>query len=262
MAPLHGDRVGNDPGQRGLATLAHHARLAGLLDWDAIEDRIRRPVCPPEFADLDELVDAAVRSYRLPRWAGQKRYVELWGEKDALAGVLAPIAAEYHVTLMVNRGYSSQSAMHEAALRFIGVQQAAWDRQRPAPECVILYLGDHDPSGEDMVRDVQDRLTMFTAEVEVVKLALTMAQVRQYQPPPNPAKITDPRAAAYIERFGEHSWEVDALPPDVLARMIRGALRRLVDRAMMDAVIAREDADKARLRAALLSPGPGTTEEA
>ena len=230
---------------KNLSTLVTDARLAGLLDWDAIEDRVRQPRVPSEWENIQGLVESALRSYRLPRWEGQRHYVELWVEKDALAGVLRPIASEYHVTLMVNRGYSSASAMYESANRFQGHQSLS--------DCVLLYLGDHDPSGEDMVRDVRERLEIFGAMVKVKKIALTMGQVRKHQPPPNPAKVTDPRAAAYIAEFGEHSWEVDALPPRVLAATIRRELEALVNRDLMAAVELREKKDKEFLRKAVSS---------
>jgi len=147
---------------KNLGNLISKGRLAGILDWDAIEDRVRVPRLPNDYANLDELVDAALYSYRLPRWRGQENYVELWVEKDALAGVLQPLAREFHVAMMVNRGYSSQSAMYEASKRFI---------ERNGN--ILLYLGDMDPSGEDMVRDIDDRLFKFGADVEVRKIALT-----------------------------------------------------------------------------------------
>lgn len=232
---------------KNLSSLVSNARLSGLMDWDAIEDRIRRPVKPPEFDDLDELVEAALSSYRLPRWEGQENYAELWVEKDALAGVLRPIAHQHHVTLMVNRGYSSQSAMHESADRF----RKAQDEEKVL---YLFYLGDHDPSGEDMVRDIRDRMEMFEIEqLEVEKVALTMPQIKQYDPPPNPAKLTDPRAQAYIDKYGEHSWEVDALPPDVLARMIRKALKSVIDEDALQEVLDKEESDKRRLKKALES---------
>lgn len=230
-----------------LSNLISDARLAGLIDWAAIEDRVRVPKVPQEFANLGALVDTALATYRLPRWKGQRFYVELWVEKDALAGVLAPIAHEYHVTLMVNKGYSSQSAMYESAQRFIRRMNF-----KKTPKCpVLLYLGDHDPSGEDMVRDIRDRLVMFGVHgLTMHKLALTMDQVEAYNPPPNPAKVSDPRAEAYIAEHGASSWEVDALPPDVLVQLIRDALDRFVDRPRMDAIIAQEERDRTALRAA------------
>ena len=224
-----------------LGKLLSDGRLTGLVDWDAIEDRVRIPRIPTEFSSLKDLVDAALYSYRLPRWDGQEYYIELWVEKDALSGVLAPLAREYHVTLSVNRGYSSQSAMYEAAQRFL---------QHQDQQCVLLYLGDHDPSGEDMVRDIQDRLTLLTdgKYIDVQKIALTWDQVQQYQPPPNPTKLTDSRAAGYIEKYGEDCWEVDALPPETLQGLIRRAITNHLDTDKMDLVIAREGQDKDRLR--------------
>lgn len=225
---------------KNLSTLVSDARLAGLMDWEAIEDRVRRPRRPQEYSGLPDLVEAAIYSYRLPRWEGQKYYAELWVEKDALAGVLSPLASEFHVTLMVNRGYSSQSAMYESAERFI---------QNKDRSPVLFYLGDHDPSGEDMVRDIQERMEMFgVVGLTVQKLALTMAQVEQYNPPPNPAKITDPRATAYIRRHGDSSWEVDALPPEVLSGIIRAAFKLIVNMRKMAAVKKKEEADKQHLR--------------
>lgn len=219
-------------------------RLAGLIDWEAIEDRVRVPINPPEFNGLEDLVQAALQSYRLPRWADQENYVELWVEKDALAGVLRPLAMEYHITLMVNRGYSSQSAMYEAGKRFIREGNA--DK-----ECHLLYLGDMDPSGEDMVRDIQDRLERFGADVHVVKVALTLDQIETYKPPPNPAKLSDSRASAYISRHGSFSWEVDALKPEVLHTVIRGNVEDLLDLEKYRRVMRRETKDKAALARAV-----------
>jgi len=232
-----------------LGGIVSDARLAGLMDWDAIEDRNREPIAAPEWSGLDSLVESALRSYRLPRWEGQEHYVELWVEKAALAGVLEPLAREYHVTLMVNRGYSSQSAMYESAQRFLEHTDGT---HVPDRQPVLFYLGDHDPSGEDMVRDIRDRLELFGVEnLDVQKLALTKAQIRQYNPPPNPAKVTDPRAAGYIALHGRTSWEVDALNPTILAGLIRTAFSGVVDMKAMKAVKQQEEIDKADLKRAV-----------
>lgn len=227
---------------KNLGQAINEGRLAGLIDWDAIEDRVRVPKTPSDWDNIEELVETAINSYRLPRWKGQSNYCELWVEKDALAGVLEPIAREYHITLMVNRGYSSQSAMYAASRRF---KVQSHDKAKH-----LFYLGDHDPSGEDMVRDVRDRLEMFGAIVEVKKVALTMEQVEQYDPPPNPAKMTDARAANYVAEHGESSWEVDALPPNVLVQLIRDHVEEILDRDLMDEIIEREEKDKAALQKA------------
>jgi hypothetical protein len=224
---------------KALSSLISDARLGGLVDWEAIEDRVRQPKLQSEFNNLSDLIEAAVQSYRLPRWEGQYYYAELWVEKDALAGVLSPLAREFHVTLMVNRGYSSQSAMYESARRFLD----------HGGQPILFYLGDHDPSGEDMVRDIRERLVMFGVEgIEVNKIALTMDQIKKYNPPPNPAKISDPRATAYIAKHGNSSWEVDALPPTTLNSLIRKSFRDIIDQDKMDSIISTEQTDIDKLR--------------
>lgn len=228
---------------KNVGLILSNARLAGMIDWKAIEDRGRQPRNPPEYDNIQDLVSAALWSYRLPRWQGQEKYVELWVEKEALAGVLQPLASEFHVTLMVNKGYSSQSAMYESAKRIGEVGK----------DTIIFYLGDHDPSGEDMVRDVGDRLRLFLqgdVDLEVEKLALTTKQVRQYRPPPNPAKLSDSRAAKYIAQHGRFSWEVDALNPNQLQRIIRTAFEEVIDQELMDEIIAKEEVDKTKLKKA------------
>lgn len=247
---------------KNLGSLLNDGRMAGLVDWAAIEDRGRRPRSQSEWLNIQSLVASALWSYRLPRWKGQDSYAELWVEKDALAGVLEPLASEYHVTLMVNRGYSSASAMYESARRFIEacredpdedetlmVGQATYEGETVdlARVPVLFYLGDHDPSGEDMVRDIRSRLERFGVDVDVRKIALTTAQVEEFHPPENPVKLSDSRAEGYIRRHGRHCWEVDALPPNELARIVRTAFRSVVDKKKMEAVKAREELDKKRL---------------
>lgn len=222
----------NERSYQNLGKLISEGRLAGYVDWNAIEDRGRVAAVPADWSSASEIVEIALRQFRLPRWEGQEHYVELWVEKQALAGVLEPVAGRFHIPLMVNKGYSSQSAMYASAQRFI--------REKKRSN-VLLYLGDHDPSGEDMVRDVRDRLEMFGVEnLRVTKVALTMDQVLKHNPPPNPAKITDSRAAAYIEKHGDSSWEVDALDPNTLVTLIEAQINRYLDRAKMDRVIERE----------------------
>lgn len=222
-----------------LSILLKKGRMGGEVDWSIIEDRIRQPYLPYWVKDISDAMEDMINQYRLDRMVSQDVYIELWVEKDALSGVLRPIAADYHINLMVNRGYSSCSAMYDAGNRI----KAHADK-----ECYILYLGDHDPSGLDMDRDIQDRLAEFNAEVHVERLGLTSAQVQQYNPPPNPAKFKDPRAKAYIAKFGETSWEVDALNPRTLHRLIRDRIESLIDVDKYKAQIEREKKDKETMR--------------
>ena len=239
---------------RNLGSIVSRARLAGMLDWDAIKDRGRQPDVPLQYDGLRHLAQSALGYYRLDRWAGQSVYTELWVEKDALAEVLEPLAREFHTTLMVNKGYSSQSAMYESAQRLI----EAWDELNGSgygnESCCIFYLGDHDPSGQDMVRDIEARLTKFTRgeiPLQVKLIALTTQQVEQYDPPPNPTKVTDSRAKQYIARHGHECWEVDALDPATLQQLIRDEFEAVIDFDLMAVVKEQEKEDKRKLTEAV-----------
>jgi hypothetical protein len=247
-----------DKNYKRFAALLTAARYAGLVSWDAIEDRNRRPTIWQDFGNLRAAVDRLIRTYRLPRWRGQRYYVELWVEKEALAGQMEPIASEFHVTLMANKGYSSASAMYDSAQRIMResnqIESEYYDEDKnegQEREPVILYVGDHDPSGEDMVRDLEKRLVEFGVQnLTFTKLALTMEQVRKYKLPPNPAKTTDARFETYVAEHGNKSWEVEALPPKVLAKIVRDALEKTVDRKLMSAVVEEEKKHKSVLERA------------
>ena len=225
-----------------LSDILTRARMGGFVDWDAIEDRVRIPRKSSEWEDLGGLVDSACSSYRLPRWQDQDYYIELWTEKDAIAGILLPITKKYHITLIVNRGYSSVTAMYDASKRFIAHEDK---------KCLLLYLGDHDPSGLDMDRDITHRLEEFGADIRYQRIGLTWDQIQSYRPPPNPAKVSDPRADKYIEQFGEQSWEVDALPPEVLHKLVETMIQRNMDLNKYNDWIAKENFDKERLKQAV-----------
>jgi hypothetical protein len=205
--------------------LVSNARLAGLLDWEMIEDRGRETVYPSHWESPAEIVRTAAQSFRIDRWAGQLCYVEVMVEKDALSGILEPVCRRLDVRFTANKGYSSSSAMYEASKRII---RAFQDHK----EVHLFYLGDHDPSGIDMTRDIKERLGLFTYDqirIETVRLALNYDQVEQWQPPENPAKETDSRYAIYVEQFGESSWELDAVEPATLASLVEDAVKELID---------------------------------
>lgn len=224
-----------------IGSVVSDARLAGLIDWDMIKDRGRQTVIPGHWQSPAEIVDAAARQFRIDKWEQQDNHVEVFVEKQALEGVLEPVCRELDVPFTANKGYSSSSALYESGKRL--AQHADEGR-----ELHVLYLGDHDPSGIDMTRDVQERLEQFArSEVHVVRLALNMDQIQLYNPPENPAKTTDSRAAAYISRFGESSWELDALNPSVLANLVRQAVGGLRDERLWLEAVERENAMRENL---------------
>jgi hypothetical protein len=235
---------------KSLGCIISDARLAGLMDWDMIKDRARECVIPPHWKSPKDILVAAAQAFRLNKWEDQPIAVEVMVEKQALEGVLEPVCRELDISFTANKGYSSSSAMYEAGKR---IARRAMDYARAHGKhggCIVLYLGDHDPSGIDMARDVEERLKMFSemdTTLSTIRLALNMDQVREYNPPENPAKVTDSRASSYIKRFGEHSWELDALPPEALANLVRDAVADVRDQELWDAAVEREE----KMRAAL-----------
>ncbi|MCD8273597.1 MAG: hypothetical protein LUC96_01200 [Alistipes sp.] len=225
----------NDREYAKLSNILKKGRMAGIVDWSAIEDRVRVPKLPYWVRDVQHAIQDTIEQYRVDRMQGQQRNIEIWVEKDALSNVLFRVTSKYHIRLMVNRGYSSISAMYDAHRRLLSGD-------------VILYFGDHDPSGKDMVRDIRERMEEFGREVDVRPVALTMEQIRRFNPPPNPAKITDLRAKWYIREYGRTSWELDALPPRELIRLAEEAVEELIDLDLYNRCLDREQRDIEELR--------------
>jgi hypothetical protein len=217
------------------------ARDGGLLDWDAIEDRTRNLVSRPTWESPREIIEDSAEQFWLDLWEGQAHHVELWVEKEALAGVIQRAADRYGCSLMACRGYMSQSEIWAAGVRF---RELSDTRQ-----VVVLYLGDHDPSGIDMTRDVRDRLELYAERsIRVERLALNIDQVRQYNPPPNFAKDKDTRFQQYRDRFGASCWELDALTPDVLDGIASTAIKKYLDADLFNQHIAETEAARQTIR--------------
>lgn len=226
---------------KNLGDIINDARLAGLVDWNAIVDRTRNLQSLPNWETPADIIKACANQYRIDKWSKQQYRPEVWIEKDALVGVIENVCNELDIDYFSCRGYTSQSEMWSAAMR---LREYMRNGQTP----LILHLGDHDPSGKDMTRDITDRLAEFAGrEIEVKRLALNMPQIEEYNPPPNPAKITDSRAKMYIEEFGQESWELDALEPVVIARLIRDAVTEVRGESVWDMAVAEETKQKAQL---------------
>lgn len=229
-----------------LSRLLVKGRMAGMVDWNAIEDRLRVPFLPYWVNDVADAINDTIKHYRLDRQEEQKVYIEIMVEKDALSGVLRGVASDFHINLVVNRGYSSCTAMYDAYKRFERETLDGGDIIG-GKDLVILYLGDHDPSGLDMIRDIRNRLEEFCIEPEIIHVAITQEQIEMYNPPPNPAKITDPRFKHYIQSHGTTSWEVDALEPRVLNQLIREKIESLIDMELFQEKLEQEQRDKEKL---------------
>lgn len=214
----------NDREYNKLGDLISNARRAGLIDWNHINDRTRTVRGFSSWNNASEVIDSAAYSFRYDLWerTHQQYRPQVWVEKDALVDVVSRACQTYRVPYLSCRGYVSDSVIWGQAQEF---KRLKYRGITP----VVIHLGDHDPSGIDMTRDISERLGMFGGYVNVIRVALNMDQIEQYAPPPNPAKITDSRYAQYRDEYGDESWELDALEPQVINDVIRDELTNFVD---------------------------------
>lgn len=225
-----------------LGSVVVDARMGGWMSWTAIEDRTRNLSTWCYHEAPQQAVRGLAASYRLNKWAEQPMRPEVWVEKEALAGVVESICGRLQVDFFSCRGYASKSEMWRAGRRFAGYVGRG---QTP----VVLHLGDHDPSGLDMTRDIREQLRIFAGvPIQVVRLALNRSQVDVYAPPPNPAKTTDSRYRDYQRDHGDYSWELDALEPRFLQDLIEESVTRMRDEAKWLESLAQENADREWLR--------------
>ena len=230
-----------------LGTLINNARLAGLLDWHSIEDRTRNVRNTFHWENPRRLLESAANQFDIDKWDGQRNYVEVWVEKDALVEVIGQAASKYDTPYFSCRGYVSQSEMWSAAMRIEDKLRKKHER------AIIIHLGDHDPSGKDMTRDIDERIKMFLEKdgfddkFEVHRVALEMNQIYRFNPPPNPAKLTDSRCGGYISEYGSSSWELDALEPSVLDNIVKTSILKNLDIGLYREKEREEQATKNRL---------------
>lgn len=219
------------------------ARKDGDIDWDAIEDRNRRPRPVPMWLKLGDFMAGVRRSYRRDVWQDQDATVEVWLEKDALSGIFEDVLEPYGVTLNVGRGYDGWSSIH-------------WAAERLDDSSTVLYFGDFDASGEDMVRSLEQRLGELDSFPDIIKCALTFEDIARYNLPPNFAKASDSRAPAFVEKYGaQSSVELDALPIDVLRDRLRSEVEDRMDLAALERTRAEEQTEQTRLGDVLTAAG-------
>lgn len=266
-----------DRSYKRLGSIVNRARMAGFMDWSYIVDRTRNLAGVGYHMSIERVIETTADAYSVDHWADQEVYVEVWVEKEALAGVVRRAAGRWNVPHFSCRGYVSQSELWGAGQRLGGKVQEG-------KRVVVLHLGDHDPSGIDMTRDIKDRLRTFATQdwldaglsenedasqqeawvdmteaiglnfwadeepIEVRRIALNWDQVQQYNPPPNPAKMTDSRVGGYIERFGSSSWELDALEPSVLNELIQSEIRAEIDHELWAEKAEEQRIGRARLQ--------------
>lgn len=223
-----------------LGYVLNDARLAGLVDWDAIEDRTRnlKTFYFSALGSASDILYSAASGHELDHWGDQPNYCEVWIEKDALVGVIENVCNRWRVPYFACRGYNSQSEQYSAGKRIA-------DKVAEGKKVTILHLGDHDPSGMNMTVDNKDRLSMFSSgAVKVKRLGLNIDQVKKYNPPPNPTKDTDSRSRGYVKKYGKKCWELDALEPKIINALVEKNIKSLIDDKLWKKTDRRENAEK------------------
>lgn len=232
-----------EPNYKWLAGILVDGRMAGLIDWEAIEDRTRNLHRLSTWNTPEAMMQSAAEWYLVPKWDDQPIRVEVWIEKEALSGVFQRICDELEVPFFACRGYPSVSSLWEAAeARFLKYEDAG-------QEVVVLHFGDHDPSGIDMTRNLEDQFHTFGSSVGVERVALNMDQVEKWNPPPDPAKKTDARYKKYAREYGPMCWELDALEPSVLAGLVRDHVLPLRDEDLWAPLVEEEAFNRTVLEA-------------
>jgi hypothetical protein len=163
----------------------------------------------------EEAIEEASRSYRKNLWRDAETYVEVWCEKDALAGVILPITVKYDVPLMVARGFASETFCYEAIASRQGDDREYW----------VYYLADFDRSGQDAVRATEEKLRRFAEEdgIPVVfsTLALRPSQIERWGLPTREPKRQSPADRNWSYQY---ACELDAIPPDDLRDLVEEAI--------------------------------------
>lgn len=252
--PINGN-ANNLRSYKKLGSIIADARMSGYIDWNHLADITRTLREDPSWDSPGDIIRSAAHSYHRNLWEGQKYYVEVWVEKDALLSVLDRPCRDWDTPYFACRGYSSITGIWETAQRLL-------NKIRKGHRVMIIHLGDHDPSGVDMTRDVEDRIRKFIDhhlirewckanpqkpketdsqygdrfersnpgdKFAVDRVALTMAQITEHNAPPAIAKTTDSRAEKYIAEHGEDCWELDALPPEALNQLIIDSIHQYLD---------------------------------
>jgi hypothetical protein len=230
------DVIANDQSQYNrLQRIVKRGRRSGYLDWEMIVDRGRPLRQRQRWDSPEEIIEDSAQSFHLDLWQDQRFRPEIWIEKDALVGVIEPTCKAWDVPYLSTRGYVSDSAAWRGAQRFRGVIGGEKsDRNEPAQDGgieqipVVIHLSDHDPSGVDMTRDLREKFELFGLRFPIERVALTMDQIRQYEPPPNYAKASDSRSEGYVEQYGTECWELDALDPSVIQSVVEDAVQEQV----------------------------------
>jgi hypothetical protein len=213
------------------------ARHDGRCRWEYIVDRSRPEYAPNVFKDAHGYAEVVRRSYRKDYWELQPNHVEVWTEKDAIIGCIEGLTNELGITVRVGRGFNSVTKRHQ-------IQSLFRQIDRSGKRIFVLYLGDHDPSGVAIEKDLCEKVR---ANFSIKRIAIHKADIRQFNLPPLRVKDSDSRSVEFVRNHGPDCVELDALPANELRRRIRDTVHSLMDRTKWERAIEVEKAEMASI---------------
>lgn len=225
-------------GYRKTCYILKKMRESGALPYGWIADNTRWQIKPETYTGLDSALELWQQAYRRDLWVRQPDYVEIWVEKDALAGVINPITSKYDVPLMVARGYSSMSFIYDAAEHLKTVGKPVY----------IYHFGDFDASGVDAAEKIKDGLLSHGAEFHFERIAITQEQVNNLNLAIRPNKKKDPRFKNWPF---DYSCELDAMPTPILRELVEDCIKRHMDMYQLDQELFVQKQEKQTLAAVL-----------
>jgi hypothetical protein len=211
-------------------------RRDGSLPYSWIADNTRWQRRPRTFNSVQDALEDTARFYRKSLWADADAYVEIWLEKDALAGVVMPVTSMYDVPLMVARGYASLSFLHSAAVQIADIDKPTY----------IYHLGDFDPSGVNAGEKIEQTLREMApdADISFRRIGVTPQQINSWNLPTRPTKTTDSRSKG----FGDVSVELDAIPPAQLRSLVKGFIEYHLPQRQFEILKIAEESEKQQLQ--------------
>jgi len=233
--------LSTDPEYKQLSRILKHARLAGLISWNVIEDHTRIVKLPNIFESVSDALETILAVFKINRQENQPTYVEVMVEKDTLTDVFYSVTSQYCIPLNVNKGNNSVTAFKKCAERLI----EAYNRGQ---KLLLLYFGDFDPSGMEMVETTKKNLRLLNVpDCEVKFCGVTLEQAKYYNLRSLPIKASDKKGPKFRKLHGDECFEIDVLGNEVLRELVGNEIKNTIDLDIFDSVMDKEDEMKVNL---------------
>jgi hypothetical protein len=210
-------------------------RREGQLDYSDIADATRWMRKPTSHDSVEEALRDTARFYRKALWADADCYVEIWIEKDALAGVIYPVTSLYDVPLMVTRGFSSETFAYEAVAA----------RREDRRTYHVYYFGDFDRAGQDAGKSLHEKLKRF-ADEEGIKVVFAQIAVTERLIVDLDLPTREPKRNSAADKKWPHDFacELDAIPPDLLRELVEACINLHLPQDKLEILKAAEESER------------------